>query len=1382
MNSFLLSVAALLVLILSAAFIGPHFIDWNSYRDVFEAHASRMLGRAVQIAGPIELTVLPTPVLSFQTVRLADEQGGFEKPLAEVRSFTAWLSVPPLLRGAVEAREIDLEQPVVHVGLKEDGAGTWSGLGRGDASLPFIATSVALESVKINDGSVTIDMGAGSEPIALDGLNGELSARSLEGPYKFAGIFAIDGKAWELRFATGRREADGGTRLKGALRDAEWQKSYAVDGVLAGFTEVPNFKGHLLARFAPEGGRLSDETKLGPDAGHDAALEVKADVDAGLLQASLDNIEATLRRNAQPHTVNGSLKADWRNALALDVDLAARWFDLDVLVGASAPQPPLTALAALAHTLGERAATLRDGRLRVAIDQAVLGGDIIKGLKLDVAREGGGLRIAKLSGEAPGENAIDAAGVLAFKDKQAFNGQVAIRGQRLSRLLRWSGAEITTPAGTEAGDYSFDAQVAIEPGGLALEQVKGDALGTAFSGGLRYRSGARSKFDLTFASERLDLERLLGSEATFSTLRGLFASTGTAKAAPAGAGDVAPATPWLERADAKIDLNIGAVQLPKLGQTSVKTQLQLIDGNLVVEGLHLATAQSLQVQAEGRLDSVARQPQGLLTLNVKSAEAAGLAGLAGFLELPEALTPPARLKALSPLNLAVKLESKSGADRVLEATIGGSVGTSIAGATITFAGDVADFAAGTLDAAATLGNPDGKTLLAQLFPRLGPTAVQRFGAGKGLLGLKAKGVPGQGLDAHALIDAAGLRWTFDGEAKLADAALDATGAITFKAKTVAGALALIGVGLGEGAEAAGLDLAARVAKSGDAYDITGLKGQIAGETVQGKLRLELAGAKPKFDAIWAVSEASLPKMLGPVVDWQGTAGADAVLAQAIGGGSDLWPDKRFDAALLDAFDGQIVLTAQKLRLADAIVVSDATVEAELSEGALDLQTIKGGLYDGAFEASAKLVQRGSAIGFTGKAAAKGVKLDLVTAREGAKALAGGTADFDLSLVGEGLSPRGLVAGLTGDGKLTLSKGNIHGLSPAVLSAFAEARPTQAAPSEQELEKRVSARFEGSDFAFAPVTVAFMVRNGTVRFERATLNQSGATATVATYLELASLKLDSEWVLESNKLAVNDTAPQVTVVFSGPLTDFGHLSPSIDAQALEHYITMRRLEQDVERLEELDLGGRRGRNPAPPLPERRLPLPQQESAKPVPAKPVARRTPPAASVEVPSQPSGPPTRALPPAAATPPAPGGTTPSLPLRARPLRTEPAPNGAPAQPPSSVTPGRADAPAAPQSVPLPERAALAPAAGPAAQPSVPPSITNALPPQRGEVLPWQTETRTQPGVSDQPASAPDATDPLADGAITAEPVTVIPRLQRPARRQPVPAWQAEVFGQPSN
>ena len=46
MNSFLLALTAVLILVLSALFAAPLFIDWNDYRPVFETQASKLLGRA----------------------------------------------------------------------------------------------------------------------------------------------------------------------------------------------------------------------------------------------------------------------------------------------------------------------------------------------------------------------------------------------------------------------------------------------------------------------------------------------------------------------------------------------------------------------------------------------------------------------------------------------------------------------------------------------------------------------------------------------------------------------------------------------------------------------------------------------------------------------------------------------------------------------------------------------------------------------------------------------------------------------------------------------------------------------------------------------------------------------------------------------------------------------------------------------------------------------------------------------------------------------------------------------------------------------------------------------------------------------------------------
>ena len=135
MNNLLLFVAALLVMALSALFAAPYFVDWNAYRGVFEAQASRLIGRSVEVGGNVQLTLLPSPVLRFEDVTVADRQGGTDRPFGEARSFTIWLAVPPLLRGTVQARQIDLERPTVNLKIDAAGAGNWSDIGGADVTL-----------------------------------------------------------------------------------------------------------------------------------------------------------------------------------------------------------------------------------------------------------------------------------------------------------------------------------------------------------------------------------------------------------------------------------------------------------------------------------------------------------------------------------------------------------------------------------------------------------------------------------------------------------------------------------------------------------------------------------------------------------------------------------------------------------------------------------------------------------------------------------------------------------------------------------------------------------------------------------------------------------------------------------------------------------------------------------------------------------------------------------------------------------------------------------------------------------------------------------------------------------------------------------------------
>ena len=69
MNSLLLTLAALFILVLSALFAAPLFIDWNDYRPAFEEQATKLLGRDVKVDGKVHLILLPAPELKFDDVK-----------------------------------------------------------------------------------------------------------------------------------------------------------------------------------------------------------------------------------------------------------------------------------------------------------------------------------------------------------------------------------------------------------------------------------------------------------------------------------------------------------------------------------------------------------------------------------------------------------------------------------------------------------------------------------------------------------------------------------------------------------------------------------------------------------------------------------------------------------------------------------------------------------------------------------------------------------------------------------------------------------------------------------------------------------------------------------------------------------------------------------------------------------------------------------------------------------------------------------------------------------------------------------------------------------------------------------------------------------------
>ena len=390
------------------------------------------------------------------------------------------------------------------------------------------------------------------------------------------------------------------------------------------------------------------------------------------------------------------------------------------------------------------------------------------------------------------------------------------------------------------------------------------------------------------------------------------------------------------------------------------------------------------------------------------------------------------------------------------------------------------------------------------------------------------------------------------------------------------ALTLLGFEAPPSAAGVPLTLRLDVAKQGPKIDLNGITGSIAGETVAGSVHLDQSGPKTRFSLNGSTGSVSLPSLLGVLVAWHRTPSTEEMLGTISAHASEVWPMRGFSLGPLENFEGGIALKAKTLTLGSAVKVQDATLAASLGKEGLAITDLKGRLYGGEFDASGNLAPRGNGAELNARAEVKGGKLGEFAKSLTGTPLARGSFDLAFDVQGEGLSPPGVVAGLSGEGALVLGPGSLQSLSASPLRNVAATAARKAIKADKEAieaeARSVREKITKGTYKFAPATLAFEIKNGTLTLAPATLTTPGAETKINGFVELASLKLDSEWAVGLTGTAAKDVPP-VSLVFTGPLTRAGEIAPAVDTGAIEAYLTMRRMQEDVERLETLDVSGR-----------------------------------------------------------------------------------------------------------------------------------------------------------------------------------------------------------------
>ncbi len=645
MNNFLLWVGGLLVVLLCALFAVPHFVDWNGYRGAFEETASRILGREVRVAGRVNLRILPTPFVRFEKVRLSDADGVTGEPFFRADDFTLWLAPGALLRGTLEANRIELQRPILKLRLNAEGGGNWQTFTLNSGSLPFVLGDVALQSVSLSDGALSIDGADGVELARVDSIGGEVTASALTGPFRFRGQANWNDEARAIRLSTAAPEADGTTRFKLNVAVPKTGNAYMFDGRIADWATKPKFDGELTGSL-----RIADAIKAGtaPPAAVTGAspvpLELTAQVKGDAEGIQLNDISVAFDQDSgKPQSVTGSISARFTGERGLNANLTSRWLDIDRILGLTPAAVSGTAPATSKVTAGGNPlplAILRQmsvglvgvmpstmpARVTIAADAVSLAGDTVNSVRFGLERSGDELRLKEFKAAFPGSTRVEATGLFpSAANPAAFEGDVVLRGANLGRFLSWAGV---TAAGADArndGAFSLRSMLVTTAQSVSFRDITADLAGTLVGGSFQDDWSKRRRVDIKLEGSTIDLSNLAPGSLDFRAWRHMLHKPKDA----AGSAPTATAVPnflqsWLDPAagDLNVQVRVGRLIDGSQDLRDVTIAAAMTDGRLSLSGLRFqsaagqtATGQAgsgLDVEAEGEISDLNSQPTGAM--------------------------------------------------------------------------------------------------------------------------------------------------------------------------------------------------------------------------------------------------------------------------------------------------------------------------------------------------------------------------------------------------------------------------------------------------------------------------------------------------------------------------------------------------------------------------------------------------------------------------------------------------------------------------------------------------------------------------------------------------------------------------------------------------
>ena len=977
MKKILIGAAGLVLVILAGLLIVPNLIDWNEYKGEIASKIKDATGRDVSINGDLKISVVPVPTLVARDVRLANIKGASVADMATLSSLEVHIALAPLFGGAVQVESVRLVDAVVELEVLADGRRNWDfNIGSAEKSLeagPAASGSGAepggfsLDRFSISNGTVIYRDRRSGATHQAEGMDVELSAKSISGPFEGAGRLIYQGMPFSFKAEIGRVEAGKAIPVNIGVGVESLDLGLIASGTLLGLPDAPRFQGKLKAEGSP--------TAL-------MALAGVGDTVPGLLAQSF-SVEGEITADAAGGAIEGlALRLGGASASgrvqfktkgeggtpAVGVDLKVSKIDLDRWLA----MPP-TPVPVFSPRQGVRVSTSGEGRklmtipaggakptaakpavgagapkginvsAAIGVDAIVYKGAVVSQGRINAEITNGEITISQLSAVLPGVTNVAAFGFIQSDGKAAaFEGDIEATTSDVRGLLGWLGVKDIGIPENRLRSFRFASKARATTSEVSLTRIALEFDQSRLTGGVTLALRDRLAFGANLTIDSLNLDHYLnagaGAPSKKSNNKAVAANKKSDGLESAAAGMKAFAT--LDSFDANLKAKIGTLIHQGVRYGGIDFDGTLIAGGVSFRDVRVADIAGASVRGHGVLKGLGGLPEMEgINFEIATNDSSRLFELGG-------MKPPNMARTIGPVHFS--------------------------------------------------GKADGSFLK----PRLDAA-------------LKAAGGEVHVKGAFSFIP---LTSPFEGR-------------VSLRHGDMARLLSVLGSGYRPAEKIGGLDVSATLKADADQVAVSELTGQLGPVSLEGQVTISTAAARPAINA--RLQTGIIPvRLFLPREDSRASSASQpsarisknrtAPAFQAGGGHlSDRWSKEAIDFSFMKGLDADIDLQAKGITF-DTYSLSDASLSATLKNGVMTLSRLAGSFFGGPVTGTARVDASTSSPRMAASLRLAGMDVNKAVKAVAGKDMATGKMAVNLDLSTGGNAVAVMVSSMNGKGSLSIS--------------------------------------------------------------------------------------------------------------------------------------------------------------------------------------------------------------------------------------------------------------------------------------------------------------------------------------------------------------------------